>query len=109
MDNLLISGAVTLVVGVLTYILKIVISENRQLKMEKDRADKTREKALENGLTCLLRVKLIEYHSQYMSERSISRNGYENWTLMYKAYEDLGGNGMVKHMNEEIESLDIRS
>lgn len=93
--------------AILAFILQSVIKENRQLKHEKEKQITERETALENGVVCLLRVKLIEYHSKYTSNEEISSHGLENWLLMYQAYKTLGGNGMVDHMKEEIEELHI--
>ena len=64
-----------------------------------------KEKALENGVLCLLRVKLIEYHDRYMTEGKVPSYAFENWILMYEAYKMLGGNGMIDHMKNEMEEL----
>lgn len=80
-----------------------------KLKREKEEAAKKKETALELGVLGLLRVKLIEYHTKYTEQNSISTHGYENWIEMYNAYEQLGGNGMVKHMKEDIEELNLKS
>lgn len=57
------------------------------------------------GTMLLLRVQLIEYHSKYMKKGSIPNYAYSNFIEMYEAYHELGGNGMVTHMKEEIEEL----
>lgn len=57
------------------------------------------------GTMLLLRVQLIEYHDRYTEEGSIPSYAYENFTEMYEAYHELGGNGMVTHMKDEIEKL----
>ena len=57
------------------------------------------------GTMLLLRVQLIEYHSKYTKRGNIPSYAYENFNEMYGAYHDLGGNGMVSHMNEEIDQL----
>lgn len=102
------TGIISLAVAILAYLLKQTIKDNRDLKQQKDQQEALRQTALENGVVCLLRVKLIEYHSRYMEEGRISSHGYENWNLMYKAYKALGGNGMVEHMKDEINGLEIR-
>lgn len=93
----------------LVFILQSVIKENRQLKKEKEEQLSKRENALENGVVCLLRVKLIEYHTKYTNDKHISSHGLQNWLQMYKAYKTLGGNGMVDHMKAEIEELHIEN
>lgn len=60
------------------------------------------------GTKCLLRVKLIEYHDRYIEEKQIPSYALDNWVEMYNAYIGLGGNGMVKGMNEEIHRLPIK-
>ena len=104
----------SVIAAMLVFILQSVIKENRNLKKEKEEALKRQEQAqadkqnaLEDGVVCLLRVKLIEYHSKYMHQDTISSNGFQNWMLMYNAYKGLGGNGMIEHMKEEIEELHI--
>lgn len=41
--------------------------------------------------------------------REIPSYAYQNFEEMYEAYHDLGGNGMVKKMYEEIKELHIKS
>lgn len=60
------------------------------------------------GTMLLLRVQLIEYHDKYMSLGHIPSYAYENFCEMYEAYHSLGGNGMITHMYEEVEELEIR-
>ena len=95
--------------AMLVFLLQTVIKENIKLKQEKEENLESRNKALEDGVVCLLRVKLIEYHTKYMKNGAISSHGLQNWLLMYDAYKKLGGNGMIDHMEEEIEELHIES
>ena len=66
------------------------------------------EDAIGKGTMLLLRVQLIEYHDRYTALGHIPSYAYENFVEMYDAYHDLGGNGMVTHMYEEIKRLEIR-
>lgn len=70
------------------------------LKQQKKSRD-----ANSRGTMLLLRSQLIDYHSKYMKRGSIPSYAYENFIEMYEAYHELGGNGMVTHMKEEIEEL----
>lgn len=97
----------SVVSAMLVFLLQSMIKENRKLKHEKDKKQSERESALENGVVCLLRVKLIEYHAKYMKLGHISSHALENWLLMHNAYKALGGNGMIDHMKQEIEELRI--
>lgn len=93
--------------GVLVFVLQTVLKENVKLKRDKDEATEQEQSALKEGVLCLLRVKLIEYHAKYTKNGNISSHGLENWLLMYKAYKSLGGNGMIERMKEEVEELHI--
>ena len=103
----MLTGIVSIAVAMLTFLLQSVIKENRQLKKEKEEKLTEKQTALENGVVCLLRVKLIEYHAKYMKLGYITTHAIQNWLLMYDAYKSLGGNGMVDHMKVEIEELHI--
>lgn len=75
----------------------------RLLKNQK----KTRD-ANSKGTMLLLKVQLIEYHDKYMALGSIPSYAYENFCEMYDAYHELGGNGMITHMFEEIKELEMK-
>lgn len=60
------------------------------------------------GTMLLLRVQLIEYHDKYMKLGSIPSYAYENFMEMYDAYHELGGNGMITKMYEEIQELHLK-
>lgn len=59
------------------------------------------------GTMLLLRVQLIEYHDKYTTLGHIPSYAYQNFCEMYEAYHDLGGNGMVTKMYEEIHELHL--
>lgn len=60
------------------------------------------------GTMLLLRVQLIEYHDRYMALGYIPSYAFQNFCEMYAAYHELGGNGMVTKMNEEIHELHLK-
>lgn len=80
---------------VLGYIISLLKKQN-----------KTR-KANSKGTMLLLRVQLIEYHHKYMELGEIPSYVYQNFVDMYEAYHELGGNGMITKMYEEIQELHI--
>lgn len=61
------------------------------------------------GTMLLLRVQLIEYHEKWTKREYITKHGLENFLEMYQAYHELGGNGMVTHLLEEVRKLPIRN
>jgi hypothetical protein len=60
------------------------------------------------GTKILLRTQLIEYHDKYCEIGHIPSYAYANFCEMYDAYRDLGGNGMIIKMKQEVDRLDIR-
>lgn len=83
----------TALMGYIVWLLK---------KQKKDRD------ANSKGTMLLLRVQLIEYHDKYMSIGSIPSYAFENFCEMYEAYHELGGNGMITKMKEEVEELHLK-
>ena len=104
----LITILISLVSGVLVFILQSVIKENRELKRKKDEDAVSRDKALEDGMVCLLRKNLMDEHDVWVAKGHITSHALENGIAMYKAYKALGGNGMIDHMEVEIQSLPLK-
>ena len=78
--------------------------ENKRLKEEQQK----RAKALEDGVVCILRKHLMDEHEIWMAKGYITPKALESGLLMYRAYKSLGGNGMIDHMEEEIQELPLR-
>ena len=85
--------ALPIVLGYIVWLLK---------NQKKDRD------ANSKGTMLLLRVQMIEYHSKYMKMGDIPSYAYQNFCEMYEAYHELGGNGMVTKMKQEIEELHLK-
>lgn len=83
----------TALMGYIVWLLK---------KQKKDRD------ANSKGTMLLLRVQLIECHDKYMEIGSIPSYAFENFCEMYEAYHELGGNGMITKMKEEVEKLHLK-
>lgn len=86
--------ALPILLGYIVYILK---------EQKKERSANTR------GTMLLLRVQLIEYHDKYITIGYIPSYAYENFVEMYESYHELGGNGMVTKMYEEIQELHLKT
>lgn len=89
--------------GVLLAIVKQLIDDNKKLKSDQQR----KTQAMQDGMMLLLKIQLIEYHEKYMNDDSIPTYVYDNFDEMYKVYQELGGNGMVKHMKEAVDKKRI--
>lgn len=99
--------ALTVISGTLLYVVQNLLRENDRLREKRKEDDLVKQKALSNGVMSLLKIQLIEYHDRYMRSGNIPTYVYDNWDIMYRSYRDLGGNGMVEHMNDEIERLKL--
>lgn len=79
----------------------------KSLKNKQDKQDK-KSKAIENGVQALLRNELIRNYREYETKGEMTILDKENIEHMFKEYENLGGNGTVKQMCEELLSLPIK-
>lgn len=103
--------ALPIILGYIVWVLQEQKKEKRQDAIERDkRIAKEHEQRDANsvGTMLLLRVQLIEYHDKYMKIGEIPSYAYENFCEMYSAYHDLGGNGMITKMKQEIEELHLK-
>lgn len=85
--------AFTLVVSAISYILKRIFGLFK------------RQKAIEQGVQALLRNELIRRYREYETKGEISILDKENMEHMFKEYQNLGGNGTIKQMYEEMLEL----
>lgn len=61
------------------------------------------------GTMLLLRVQMIDYHDKYMELGHIPSYAYQNFCDMYDAYHELGGNGMITKMFDDVKKLKINN
>ena len=108
MIGYIITIILSVVSGLLVFILQSVIRENRQLHKQRKHEIAETDQALRNGVLSLLRIQLIEYHDKYMKQDDIPLYVLENWDDMYAAYSALGGNGTIKRMNDATKIHDRR-
>ena len=66
-----------------------------------------KQKAIENGVQALLRNELIRRYREYEVKGEISILDKENITHMYEEYKNLGGNGTVEKLYDEL--LDLQT
>lgn len=108
MAAIIISIATSVVSTILGTILVSLYKENKRLKHDQEKQRTERDKAIEDGLQCILRKHLMDEHEAWMGRGFITPHALENGLAMYKAYKKLGGNGMIDHMEEEIQELPIK-
>lgn len=109
MTGYIITAVLSVVSGTLAFIIQNLVRENDRLRSTKRAEEHTKQEAISNGVLSLLKIQLIEYHDKYMTSGNIPTYVYDNFDEMYKAYAALGGNGMVKHMKEDIDRLRLEN
>lgn len=100
MENLLLETYSIALPIVLTALMGYIVWLLKKQKKDRDANSK--------GTMLSLRVQLIEYHDKYTILGSIPSYAYENFCEMYEAYHELGGNGMIAKMKEEIDELHLK-
>ena len=98
----------TLITCIISWAVSFFLGGLASFIIAKYKGMQKREKALQDGVQSLLRNQLIEYHDKYMKLGSIPSYAYENFMEMYEAYHELGGNGMITKMYEEIQELHLK-
>lgn len=106
--SIVLTAVLGFISAMLLFMLQQSIQENRRLKKEEERKQTARENALEEGMVCVLRKHLMDEHETWTNKGYITAKALESGLSMYKAYKALGGNGMIDHMEEEIQELPIR-
>ena len=106
--SIIISAAISFAFGILLFLLQQSIKENKKLRREKEENQARRTAALEDGMVCVLRKHLMDEHETWTAKGYITPKALESGLSMYKAYKALGGNGMIDHMEEEIQELPIK-
>lgn len=100
MENLLLETYSIALPIVLTALMGYIVWLLKKQKKDRDANSK--------GTMLLLRVQLIKYHDKYTILGSIPSYAYENFCEMHEAYHELGGNGMITKMKEEIDELHLK-
>ena len=64
-----------------------------------------KQEALEQGIIALLKERLLDIYSQYMEKGYYSIHARNRTDILFKAYEQLGGNGTVKSLIDALKKL----
>ena len=78
------------------------------LKNKQTAADK-RQAALESGVQALLRGELIRSYEKYHEQGYITVHGLEAVNKAYDAYHELGGNGTITSLMEDMRQLEVET
>lgn len=98
---------------VLGYIVWILQENKKDAKHQRKAQDKVneqqelRQKANNQGTLCILRYVLRRLHSEYTIQGSITSKQLSEFYEYYDAYHNLGGNGVVTKMKDDVSELPI--
>ena len=90
---------------ILSYLIPASLGAGIGFLSSKLKKNKAKEKAVEEGVQALLRNELVREYREYKAKGELSILDKDNIEAMFKQYKNLGGNGTVKHLVEEILEL----
>lgn len=91
--------------SVITYIITTLIGIAIGFLGTKLKKNKKKDLAIEQGVQALLRNEIIRRYREFESKGEISILDKENLEEMFEQYKNLGGNGTVKKMMDELLNL----
>lgn len=81
------------------------VSTKFKKNKEKEEEEKKKINVLEQGVQALLRNEIIRRYREFETKGEISILDKENLEEMFEQYKNLGGNGTVKKMMDELLNL----
>jgi len=69
--------------------------------------DRNKDRAMENAVQALLRNELVRRYREYKTKGEMTILDRENIEHMFEEYKNLGGNGTVKELMDEL--LEIKT
>ncbi len=87
---------------VILYIITTIIGTVLGFIATKFRKSKSKDLAIEEAVQALLRNELIRRYREYKAKGEMTILDRENVESMFKQYKNLGGNGTVKELMDEL-------
>lgn len=84
-----------------------IVAAFRKLHKRQKAADE-RQKATERGIQALLRDRIVQAYYHYAERGWITLHGLQNVDAMYVEYHNLGGNGTVTKLVEDLREMEVR-
>lgn len=92
--------AFSCIVGAISIIMKKIYNKYKNLSI--------RQGAVERGVQALLRNELIRRYREYESKGEITILDKENIEHMFTEYKNLGGNGTVAKMYDDLMNMETK-
>lgn len=90
---------------IISYLIPTILGTILGFVSTKLKKNKKKEQAIEEGVQALLRNELIRRYREYEQKGEMTILDKENMEAMFKQYKNLGGNGTVKHMMDDLFEL----
>lgn len=90
---------------ILGWFIPFILGSTITFLINRVKKDKKKDKAIETGVQALLRNEIIRRYREFESKGEISILDQENLDEMFTQYKNLGGNGTVKKMMNELYEL----
>ena len=90
--------------GIVIAVMNLIIKRLKKRLSEQER----KNTAVEKGVQALLRNELIRRYREYEEKGEVSIIDMENIEHMYTEYRNLGGNGTVEKMYNDILKLETK-
>lgn len=90
---------------IISYIIPTILGGIIGLISTKLKKNKKKDLAIELGVQALLRNEIIRRYREFESKGEISILDKENLEEMFEQYKNLGGNGTVKKMMDDLINL----
>ena len=95
---------ITFALGTIIGFIGTLLKKEKQKNKEMEKKDK----AIENAVQALLRNELIRRYREYKTKGEMTILDKENIDHLYTEYKNLGGNGTVKELYEDMEEIKIK-
>ena len=93
---------------ILSYLIPTILGGILGFISTKLKKNKKKDLAIEQGVQALLRNEIIRRYREFESKGEISILDKENLEEMFEQYKNLGGNGTVKKMMDELLNLETK-
>lgn len=90
---------------ILSYLIPTILGGILGFIATNFKKNKKKDLAIEQGVQALLRNEIIRRYREFESKGEISILDKENLEEMFEQYKNLGGNGTVKKMMDELLNL----
>ena len=87
---------------ILNYFIPIILGGVLGFITAKLKKNKNKDKAIEEAVQALLRNELIRRYREYKAKGEMTILDRENLEAMFEQYKNLGGNGTVKELMDEL-------